>query len=160
MRRERAEVVGDRLLVTDIGKHPIENRQRRFLGRNGNPRLRHQCEQPDRLKHHCFAARIGPTDHQDLPAGIHIQRNRGSLPVFPAKVVFQQGMPRFDQAEKRTARKGRTHAIEVAPKPCFGKNDLNIGRKRARKLDLAQAGLNQIGQFGKDACGFVSFFLL
>src|SRR3989442_10274 len=69
-------------------------------------------------------------------------------------------MTRFNQAEQQASRKIRPYTIEISAEPGLCENQLDISRKRAGKLDLACAALNQIREFGENSRNLGSLLVL
>ena len=82
VRRERRERLLEALLVADVGKHVVEDRElRAFARRHVQAALGHQGEQADRLQGHRLAAGVGPGHDQDPKSDseIEVDRHHGSL---------------------------------------------------------------------------------
>ena len=67
VRRKRAQVLLNRLVIADIRQHSRERRKLGVLGRHRQPRQRHQAQQAHRLQRHRLAARVGTADQQRPP---------------------------------------------------------------------------------------------
>ena len=97
MRRKRAEMVCDGLLVADIGKDVIENRQSRFFRGNRNSGLRHQRQQPTVFRTTVFPPAFGPLITR-IRRFASISSETGDIDhVLAPQIVFEQRMPRLDQ---------------------------------------------------------------
>src|SRR5215469_16120166 len=95
-------MIRDRLLIANIGKNTIKNRQSGFFRRNRNSGLCHQRQKTDRLQDNGFAASIWSADDEYPSTQIHVQRNRRNGFLLASEIVFQQRMPRFYQAQQQT----------------------------------------------------------
>ncbi len=62
--RERGQALGDRLVVADVGEHPVEHRQAGPRGRHPQAALVQHRQQPERLQRHGLAAGVRAGDHQ------------------------------------------------------------------------------------------------
>ena len=97
MRRERAQLVRNGLLIADIGKNAVRQRKHGSLSWHGNAGLGHQCKQPDSLENNRLSTRVGSADHQNALISGQIEFQwHGHLVALPHP-VFEQGVPGSDQ---------------------------------------------------------------
>ena len=79
---ERGEVLGDGLVVANIGVHAAENGQTTARGRGDvHSGLGHEGEQPHRLERDGLASGVGPGDDQHPFAGLGAKAHRNGLRV-------------------------------------------------------------------------------
>ena len=87
MRRKGRKRLLDALLVTDIGKHRIENTDFGALGaRDMKPRLRHQRHKPESLKRNRLASGVGTCDYHGVIAPAELDRDRNHLFLIDKRV--------------------------------------------------------------------------
>src|SRR5262245_12559242 len=99
MRGEGAEVIGNGLLIADVGEDLVKDGKRGLVGRDRNTGLSHEREQAHGLQHNSLASGVRPADDENTARGVKIQRDRSDPASLAAKVVFEQRMPGLDEAE-------------------------------------------------------------
>src|ERR1044071_6845282 len=97
VRGEGGKILLDRLVIADIGKNGIKDRQPRRGGGHGNAGLRHERQQSNGFEAHGFAAGVGPADDELAMAAIHLKRERDYLAAFCFQIAFEQRMARGAQ---------------------------------------------------------------
>src|SRR5437016_767336 len=108
VRRECGEILFDGLVVADVGKHRVEDRQLRFVCRNGNPRLGHQDKQSNSLEGNRLAAGVRSADDELTIVAIQAQRHRDD--GFPSsfEIAIEYRVPGLHKSDMVAAVFGRT----------------------------------------------------
>ena len=88
VRREGAEVLLNRLVVSDIRQDLREERKLGLRGGHGQPGLGHQAQQAHGFQRDCFAAGIGAADEQRAAVPVQFQAHRHGRFAAPPQHVF------------------------------------------------------------------------
>ena len=99
VRGESRKIGRNGLLIADIGEYLIEDGKERFARRDVKSHLSHKGNESQGFEHHCFSARIGAADDQDLMVLIKLQRNRNGSFSGTAERVLEKNMPRVAKHE-------------------------------------------------------------
>ena len=102
VRREGRKILLDRLVVANIGKHRIENRQLGSIRGNGYAGLRHQGQQSHSFQGYGFAASVWASNHQFQTFRFHLDADGDDVAAFRLEVSLEQRVPRVVKDETRS----------------------------------------------------------
>ena len=155
VRRKRAEVFLNRLVIADIGQHLFEDREFGFRRRHRQRGLRHQAEQPHGLERHRFAAGVGAADEQRAALALEIERDRNGLALAPPEHVFEQRMARL--AQQQPLAEARDGAIEFDRKARLGEDQIQLRHHDQRLADGIGVAAQAVRHLEQDAMHFSRF---
>ena len=115
--REGREAHRDRLLVADVGEHPVEDGQLDVVGGQAQAALVERRDETERLQRDGLAARVRPADHDGARlAEVEVDRHRD--------VGVEQGMPRAAQ-DGRVGRR-RRRALPPTGQPSARQREVSL----------------------------------
>ena len=161
-RRERRQILGDRLLVADDRVQRLEHRQPRPLRRRQvTADLGHERKERQRLERDRLAAGVGAGDQQQRPVGreLEVDRHHGALGVAP-RLGEQQRMPRLAQGDAARAIDGGRRGGHALGRVRAREHPVELANRRHVGVQLQAAGAHGGRQLGQDPGGLLLLLAL
>ena len=149
MRGEARKVALDRLRVADVRVDRGEEREDGLVGRDGQPGLRHQREQPGRFERDGFTAGIGPGDDQLAGVGFEREGQRHRFYALSAHAQLQQWMSRLLDGEAFA--EGGDRAVEILGEAGADEVRFDLGENGCAELQRRRFPGERGGQSDEDA---------
>ena len=154
VRRKRAQVGFDGLLVADIRQHAPENRQLELGRRHGDARLRHQHGASQCFQGYGLSAGVRPADdHHDL-GRLEFDAQRHGTFSLRAQRLLEQRMPGILQREGALGAEFGDAGVVLAGKFRLGKGEVQFAQNLGGPNQVVAPLPELAAEFAQDALDF------